>query len=447
MTPQPDLLDSLPSDGMATRVAALAMLEQVLARKVMLDLVLERERAFLDLEYTRDRAFTRMLVATVLRRKGQMDDLIARASKKGEMPRPEAIKWILYIGIAQILFMDVADHAAVDTSVTLTAERGMDGKKGFVNAILRRMTAEGRQWLAAQDAAALNVPDWLYAQWVNDYGAPRAKEIALASLEEAALDITVKNQADAKEWALKLATTVLPTGSLRRPSGGHVADLEGFQEGAWWVQDASSALPVKLMGDVKDAHVLDLCAAPGGKTAQLAARGARVTAVDRSASRMAVLQQNIKRLGLDENVQTIIEDGAVWKPKQLFTHILLDAPCSATGTIRRHPDLLALKTAKDQDGLMGIQERLLENAGAILENGGVLVYCTCSLQKDEGERQIERFLATHPDFRRVPVRKEEFGGVDGLINSEGDVRVLPQALKETGGMDGFFISRLQKIIN
>lgn len=446
MTPQPDLLDTLPSDGMTTRVAALAMIEQVLGRKVMLDLVLERERTFLDLD-SRDRAFTRMLVATVLRRKGQMDDLIARASKKGEAPRPEAIKWILYIGIAQILFMDVADHAAVDTSVTLTAQRGMDGKKGFVNAILRRMTSDGRHWLTMQDAAALNMPEWLYAQWINDYGAPRAQEIAYASLEEAALDITVKNQADAKEWALKLATTVLPTGSLRRPSGGHVTDLAGFEDGAWWVQDASSALPVKLMGDVQDANVLDLCAAPGGKTAQLAARGAKVTAVDRSASRMAVLQQNIERLGLSDRVQTVIEDGAVWKPKQLFTHILLDAPCSATGTIRRHPDLLSLKGAKDQDGLMGIQERLLANAAALLETGGVLVYCTCSLQKDEGERQIESFLAAHPDFSRVPVRKEEFGGVDGLVNSEGDVRVLPQALRDSGGMDGFFISRLQKKSN
>ncbi len=444
MTAQADMLDDLGGDGIAARLTALKMLEQILGRKVMLDAVLEREKSFLDLD-SRDRAFVRMMVSTVLRRKGQMDDLIGRAINKGDLPRPEKLKWILYLGIAQILFMDVADHAAVDTSVTLAAQEGMEGKKGFVNAILRRVVGEGREWLGKQDVAALNVPEWLYHQWINDYGSVRAKDIALASLEEAHLDITVKNKDAAKEWALKLATTVLPTGSLRRPSGGHVADLAGFEDGEWWVQDASSALPVKLMGEVRDARVLDLCAAPGGKTAQLAANGAKVTALDRSAARMATLNDNIKRLGLSENVQTIIEDGSVWKPKDKFQFVLLDAPCSATGTIRRHPDLLSLKTPKDQEGLMSIQQRLLANTVDLLETGGILVYCTCSLQKDEGERQVDRFLKENPGFRRVPVRKEEFGGLDGLVNSEGDVRILPQSLKESGGMDGFFISRLRKV--
>ena len=442
MSSQPDLLEELPGDGMPARVAALKILEQVLGRKVMLDSVLEREKTFLDLP-ARDRAFVRMMVATVLRRKGQMDDLIARSTNKGEAPRPESLRWVLYLGIAQILFMDVANHAAVDISVTLASQNGLEGKKGFVNAILRRMTADGGAWLAKQDAAALNMPDWLYLQWINDYGAVRAKEIALACLDEAALDISVKDESERDEWARKLSSFVLPTGSLRRV-GGFVPSLPGFEDGAWWIQDASSALPVRMLGDVKDATVLDLCAAPGGKTAQLAAAGAKVVALDRSAARMALLNENTRRLGLSERVQTIIEDGSVWAPKQKFTHILLDAPCTATGTIRRHPDLLTLKNPKDQDGLTSIQGRLLANAANLLENGGVLVYCTCSLQKDEGERQIDRFLEGHADFRRVPIRKEEFGGIDGLVNAEGDVRVLPQALKEQGGMDGFFISRLQK---
>lgn len=447
MTPQPDMFEEAGNDdGLAARHAALKILEQVFARKVMLDSVLEREPSFLALPTTRDRAFVRMLVATVLRRRGQMDDLIIRASdKKGELPRPEILKWIIYLGIAQILFMDVANHAAVDTSVTLASQCGLDGKKGFVNAILRRMTAEGKNWVASQDAAALNIPEWLYTQWINDYGAVRARDIALASLDEASLDITVKNSDEAKDWALKLATSILPTGSLRRPSGGHVTDLPGFEDGAWWVQDASSALPVKLMGEVAGVRVLDLCAAPGGKTAQLAAAGAKVTALDRSASRMATLNDNLKRLNLASNVQTIIEDGSVWKPKDTFQMVLLDAPCSATGTIRRHPDLLSLKGAKDQMGLMSIQERLLDNAAILVESGGMIVYCTCSLQKDEGERQVERFLKTHSNFRRIPVRKEEFGGIDGLVNSDGDVRILPQSLKEQGGMDGFFISRLKRV--
>ncbi len=441
---QPDLLEDLPGDGLPSRVAALKILDQILGQKKMLDAVLEHEKTFNDLPQ-RDRAFVRMLVATILRRRGQLDDLINRALNKGDAPRPESLRWILYVGITQILFMDVADHAAVDTAVTLTQQQGMEGKKGFVNAILRRMTGEGRGWLTKQDEAALNIPAWLYEQWTNDYGAVRAKDIALASLTEAPLDFSVKNPDEREEWSHKLATRQLPTGTIRRPAGGNVADLDGFADGAWWVQDASSALPVRLMGDVKDKTVLDLCAAPGGKTAQLAAAGAKVTALDRSASRMATLNDNLKRLGLSDKVQAIIEDGSVWKPREQFDVILLDAPCSATGTIRRHPDLLALKTYKDQEGLMSIQERLLANAAQMLKSGGMMMYCTCSLQKAEGEGQILRFLKSHPNFRRIPMRKEEFGGMDGFVNSEGDIRILPYLLKEHGGMDGFFISRLQKI--
>lgn len=441
---QPDLLEDLPSgDGLASRAAALGILEQVFGQKKMLDSVLERDKIFMNLPQ-RDRAFVRMLVATVFRRKGQLDDLIERTLNKGEAPRPEMLRWILYMGIAQILFMDVASHAAVDTAVTLAGQNHMEGKKGFVNAVLRRMVSDGPAWLKSQDVAALNVPAWLYAPWVEDYGLVRAKEIALASLEEACLDLTVKNEPDLEQWARKLAADILPTGSLRRPAGGNVADLAGFKEGEWWVQDASAALPVQLFGSIAGATVLDLCAAPGGKTAQLAARGARVVALDRSAARMTVLQDNVKRLGFEERVQTVIEDGGMWRPREKFSHILLDAPCTATGTIRRHPDLLVLKNEKDQAGLINIQERLLCAAAQMLEQGGTLIYCTCSLQKAEGENQIERFLESHSDMHRLPVRKEEFGRIDGLVNSEGDIRILPQHLKDKGGMDGFFIARMQK---
>lgn len=444
MSGQLDLLsEEAASDGLAIRRVALKILEQILGRKKMLDDAIAQDAAFNALPQ-RDRAFVRMLVATVLRRRGQLDDLIAKALAKGEQPRPETLKWILYIGITQILFMDVANHAAVDTSVTLASEHGMEGKKGFVNAVLRRMTGEGQKWVDAQDAAELNFPAWLYGQWVASYDVVRAKNIALASLEEAALDFSVKDLSRRDEWSLKLATRKLPTDSLRRPAGGNVTDLEGFSDGEWWVQDASSALPVRLFNDLSGKTVLDLCAAPGGKTAQLAARGANVIALDRSASRMAQVNENMTRLGLMDKVQTIIEDGSVWKPKQKFTHILLDAPCTATGTIRRHPDLLVLKNEKDQAGLVSIQERLLKNAAEMLEVGGTLIYCTCSLQKAEGEEQIERFLLAHRNMRRLPVMKEEVGGIEGVINSEGDVRILPYHLKDDGGMDGFFISRLEK---
>jgi len=442
MTIQEDLLDGSSGDGLAARRAALRALEKILGQKKMLDTVLAEEKYFADLP-VRDRPFVRMMVSTVLRRKGQLDDLIARALNK-EAPRPETLKFILYLGTAQILFMDVANHAAVDTSVSLTGEAGMESKKGFINAVLRRMTSEGNHWLQSQDAAALNIPSWLYQQWIASYGVVRAKDIANALLQQAPLDITVKKSLDAEKIRVDLAARKLATGSLRREEGGMVEDLPGFDAGDWWIQDASSALPVKLMGDLSGKTVLDMCAAPGGKTMQLADAGAKVIALDRNANRMKDLRANVARMKFEGSVECVIEDGAEWKPRQSFTHILLDAPCTATGTARRHPDLLFLKTEKDQNALIATQERLLNNAAKILEPGGMLVYCTCSLQKAEGEEQVDKFLQSHPDFKRAPVRREEFGGMDGFVSSEGDVRVLPYLLKDEGGMDGFFISRLQK---
>jgi len=440
---QLDFLTDAVMDGLGTRVCALEILSKVLGQKKMLESVLESEKIFLSFD-TRDRAFVRMMVATVLRRKGQMDDLIARYLEKGQSPHPENLRWILYLGIAQIIFMDVPDHAAVDTAVTLTSKCGLDGKKGFVNALLRRIAREGKPWVDSQDAAQRNIPPWLYQQWIAGYGVARAKQIGLACLTEAPLDITLKDPQTINDWAEKLKANPLSTGSLRRDSGGSVTALPGFDEGAWWVQDAASAIPVKLFGNVAGKTVLDLCAAPGGKTAQLAAAGARVVAVDRSAERMAVLKNNLARLNLLDTVETIIQDGTDYKPRHQFTHILLDAPCSATGTIRRHPDLLHLKTEKDQIGLMGIQDRLLAHAYTLLAPGGMLIYGNCSLQKSEGEIMIDRFLKLHRDMKRMRIRAEEVSGVSEALTPEGDLRFLPSHLSDLGGIDGFYVSRIHK---
>jgi 16S rRNA (cytosine967-C5)-methyltransferase len=444
MTNQNQHQETSDDTGLASRQAALSLLAQILGSKKMLDFALDNDSGFLSLPQ-RDRAFVRMMVTTILRRRGQLDDLIAKGLSKGEAPRPEKMLHILYIGICQILFMDVANHAAVDTSVELTALNNMDGKKAFVNAILRRMSVEGKTWVEAQDAAKLNIPPWIYDQWIADYGTVRAKDIAMASLAEAALDITIKKPSRKNEFGQKLEAVLLPTGTLRRPHGGTVTDFSGFEDGDWWVQDASSAIPAALFGDIEGKTVLDLCAAPGGKTMQLAAQGAKVVAVDRSASRMKSLSENLKRVGLSDNVTVVIEDGAVWKPKEKFDFVLLDAPCSATGTIRRHPDLLSLKSPKDQAGLEAIQERLLDNVINLLNVGGVLMYCTCSLQKAEGEHKVEKFLNTHTNFGRLPIRREEFGNIEGMVNADGEVRILPYHLKDAGGMDGFFIARLKRL--
>lgn len=432
------------AEGLNARLCALSILQQVLGQKRPLDQVLDSEPSLHRLD-ARDRGFIRMLVSTTLRRKGQIDDLISRALQKGEEPRPESLRHVLYIGITQILFMDVPDHAAVDTSVTLAGQGGLERQKGFVNAVLRRMISEGREWVKKQDEVALNFPDWILRAWIEDYELSKALEIATASLAEASLDITVKKKEEEKLWAGTLEASVLPTGSLRRSGGGNVADLPGLAEGSWWVQDASSALPVRLMGDIAGKNIIDLCAAPGGKTMQLAAAGAHVTAVDRSASRMRILQENLDRTGLSSHVETVISDGAEWRPKQQADIVLVDAPCTATGTIRRHPDLLHLKSERDLKQLVDVQARLLDNAAGMVGRGGFIYYCTCSLQKDEGERQVDRFVRDFPAFKRTSFTARELDGLEAAITDYGDIRLLPYHLTPQGGMDGFFIARLEKI--
>lgn len=426
------------SDGLQPRLIAMHLIDQVLQKKRALDEVLQNDSDFKSLP-DRDRGFARMLAATTLRRMGQIDALILQAMDQGEIPRPQRLHDLLRIGCTQIFFMDVPDHAAVDTTVRLAREK----QRGFVNAVMRRMTAEGREWIKGQ-SEALNFPDWLYDQWVNDYGEDGALAIARASLSEASLDITVKREDEVMIWAGTLDAVKLSSGSLRRPAGGRIEDMKGFEQGAWWIQDASAALPVRLLGNVSGKHVVDMCCAPGGKTAQLAAAGAFVTAVDRSAARMRKVYQNLERLGLSEQVETVISDGSIWRPKEASQFVLLDAPCTATGTIRRHPDILHLKEENDQMRLIDIQARLLRNAAQIVAPGGILIYCTCSLQKEESERQVLQFLSDNGDFDIVPINSGEIGGAKDVIDENGFARILPFHMAARGGMDGFFIARLCK---
>jgi 16S rRNA (cytosine967-C5)-methyltransferase len=426
------------SDGLLTRQIAYDLLNQILGQKKPMDQVFSHYKGFNGLE-SRDINFVRMLVATCLRRKGQLDQVIEYCQDKPKPLSPKNIYIVLYIGLCQILFMDVTDHAAVNTTVELAKKQNMERQKGFINAVLRRVIREKEKIYFDEIS---NIPDWLMSVWEKDYGRETAKEIALYSLKEAPTDITIKDS-DTAEWLERLGGVVLKTESLRLSSGG-VTELEGFREGAWWVQDASAALPVKLMGDLTDKNIIDLCAAPGGKTMQLAAKGANVIAVDRSEKRLERLHENLKRCGLDKNVRVEMADGATWQPDEKADIVLLDVPCSATGTIRRHPDLMYLKTPKDIESLKDIQKRLLLNAAQMLKPEGVLLYCTCSLQKEEGEEQVAQFLEENPKFERIPIKTEEIGGVSELINADGELRILPHYLKECGGMDGFFVARLIK---
>ncbi len=426
--------------GLPARQAALGLLRAVLVHARPLEETFEQDADITALA-PRDRAFARLLVATVLRRLGQLDALIT-ASLAHRLPRRAVgVRDVLRLGAAQLLCLDTPPHAAVATAVALAEADGLAGYKGLVNAVLRRLGREGPARFAAQDAARLNTPDWLWQAWTAAHGEATTRAIAAAHLDEAPLDLSVK--AEPAAWADRLAATLLPTGTLRRPSGGLVTELPGHAGGAWWVQDAGAALPARLFGDVAGLPVADLCAAPGGKTAQLAAAGARVTAIDRSAGRLALVRGNLDRLGLD--AELIAADAADWRPATPFPAVLLDAPCTSTGTIRRHPDIQRLKGPGDVAALAGVQARLLAHAGTLTAPGGLLVYCTCSLQPEEGRRQVEAFLAAGAPFRREPIDAAEIGGLAEAVRPDGDVQTLPCHAAAWGGVDGFYICRLRRV--
>lgn len=414
---------------MSARAVALSVLNDIFFRGKSMDEGFERARDFPKLE-PRDRAFARLLVTTVLKRARQMDEALAKLLKDplSELRPPQLIN-LFRLGIAQFAFLETPAHAVVDTCVDMAGKQ-----KSLVNAVMRRLTREGFTHLEPRDAGRVNTPDWLWQKWMDDYGVETALGIAAANLAEAPVDFTVKS--DAEGWARKLDATLLPTGSLRKPSGGFIPDLAGYNDGEWWVQGAAAALPAKVLGDVRGKTVVDLCAAPGGKTAQLAAAGADVFAIDRSAPRMKRLEENMSRLKLA--VATVVADGGQWQPPKKVDAVLLDAPCTATGTIRHQPDVLHAKEIADHDKHVALQRKLMLNAVKMLKDGGQMIYCTCSLQKDEGERQADWLLAQGLGVRLVPI---EWPEISGMITPRGEIRTLPSHWLELGGMDGFYVAK------
>jgi 16S rRNA (cytosine967-C5)-methyltransferase len=431
--------------GLAARRIAADILEGVLRRHRPLDDELEERAAHPDFGTLapRDRALVRSLVATVLRRLGTLRHLLAQWLKlPADAPRVETA---LLLGTAQILWLEVPDHAAVDLAVRLVqADRRATRYAGLVNAVLRRFTREGTQLLSTVDSGALDTPQWLMARWEKHYGAETARAIAVANSHEPALDLTVRN--DPEHWANVFGGRVLPTGSVRAIVHGPIAQLPGYGDGAWWVQDAAAALPAKLLGDVRGLAVADLCAAPGGKTAQLAAAGARVVAVDRAPDRLERLRQNLTRLQL--TAETLTADATEWQAGP-FDAVLLDAPCSSTGTIRRHPDIPWLKRVSDITALAALQRRLVERAVQLTKPGGTLLYCSCSLEPEEGIEIVRDLLSHTPSLLRRPISAGEVHGHSEWLTADGDLRTLPCHLPDPdsrmAGLDGFYAARLQRI--
>ncbi|MEA2868939.1 MAG: rRNA (cytosine967-C5)-methyltransferase [Bradyrhizobium sp.] len=443
---------ALPSEvpGLAARRIAADILDGVLHKHRTLDEQLDGAAAHPGLKALsdRDRALMRRLVATILRRLGTLGHVLSRLLDRGiptDAPRAQSA---LLIGAAQILWMDVPDHAAVDLSVRLVqSDRRAAKYAGLVNAVLRRCAREGQPLIDEVKSQTLDVPPWLLERWIAHYGETVARDIVTAIGHEPSLDITVKS--DAAQWATRLHGETLPTGTVRTLLQGSVTMLPGFTEGQWWVQDAAAALPARLFGDVAGKTIADLCAAPGGKTAQLVQAGARVTAVDRSPNRMTRLRDNLARLGLE--AEAVVTDAAEWQGGNnsgSFDGVLVDAPCSSTGTIRRHPDVAWLRQEADIGALMALQKRLLQKAVALLRPGGTLVYCTCSLEPEEGEQAISALLAAESAMRRVPIDAGEVAGLTEIVTAEGDLRTLPCHLPRDeprlGGLDGFYAARLVK---
>lgn len=428
------------------REAAARICARVLEQRMFLDDAERLEEPLLRALKPSDRAMARRLVLETLRRLGEIDGIVdARLSH----PLPDeaaGVRAILRVLAAETVFLGGAAHAAVGEAVALT-KRVKPRFSSLVNAVGRKIAQYGEQPRAVSAAgAASNTPEWLREQLIDDWGAATTANVMLAHAKGAPLDLTVKNPAAAEEWAQHLGGTVTPTGSVRLGPSGAVPDLPGYDAGAWWVQDAAAALPVMALAPTRGERVLDLCAAPGGKTMQLAAAGADVVALDLSERRMRRVDQNLRRTRLP--AQLIVADALQWRPQggALFDAVLLDAPCTATGTIRRHPDLPHVKDLSDLDDLTSAQDALLDAAWALVRPGGRLVFCTCSLLHAEGEDRADAAMARWPDAQAPAFPADgPLGAVaraDDL--STGHVRTTPAMWRDLGGMDGFFIARFVK---
>ncbi len=422
--------------GLDARRAALHALDAVLEDDKPLDVAWRDAK--IDKLDARDAGFARLLVLTTLRRLGSIDAVIDRFVAKRPVGKNRLGVQIMRIAGAELMALDGAAHAAVDSAVRL-AKMMPDTRRlsGMVNAVCRRMAENGTRMFDELDTEATDTPAWLWERLKDAYGDDEARAIAVAHRHGAPLDLMPARDAD--DWALKLEGHVTPFGTVRL-DGGSVTALEGYEDGAWWVQDAAATLPVRLLGDMKGRRVLDLCAAPGGKTMQLTAAGAEVTALDISKPRMRRMRENLLRTRT--SVKVVIADALDWEPEEPFDAILLDAPCSATGTIRRHPDLPYLKSGSELSALLPLQDALLQRAWGWLARGGTMVYATCSLLPEEGEARVNAFLGTQPDARLIPIQAEE--GIAPEMIRQGMLRSLPSHWPDIGGLDGFFAARIER---
>lgn len=427
--------DETADIGVEARVAAGVLLNAALSRRGGLDeaLALPAVTALPG----PDRAFARAVAMAALRRLGEIDQILNRKLQKSP---PEAVRTILRVALAQTLVLGTPAFAAVSTAVKL-AEREAKTRpyKALVNAVLRGIEREGP---GPTDAVG-NLPDWIAARWKQTYGEAALQGLALAATQEPATDLSLKPDQDPAALAALVEGEVLPGGSVRTALRGDVATWPGYEDGSWWVQDAAAAVPVRLLAPTAGETALDMCAAPGGKTLQIAASGARVAALDRSDARLNRLRQNLARTGMTAEIAVMPAED--WLDSRTFDAVLLDAPCTATGTFRRNPEVLRTTKPAEIGKLADVQHRLLDAAAERVRPGGRLVYCVCSLEREEGETQIIAFLRRNPAFRTAAADPGAVGAPVEALTPEGWLRILPSMWADRGGLDGFFAARLERV--
>ena len=384
-----------------------------------------------------DNAFITMLVLTSLRHLVYIRKILKKLITQKLSRQNPLAQYALFLGATELLYMHTPDYAVIDSYVTIIKTRTNRYIGGFVNAVLRRISLSKNEFISADKGEFF--PQSFRTILRHSYSAKTIAAIEKASQLEPCLDITSISPSFFADG------TILPLGTIRLFHKGKISSLPGYSKGTWWVQDFSASLPVKMLGDIAGKKVLDLCAAPGGKTAQLLCGKALVSCLDISHERLAILKENLARLHLKPQ-QIICQDGPSFleQSSQQFDIVLLDAPCSATGTLRRHPEIVHTKTADDIAKQSALQKRFLDTVDRVIAPQGLLLYCTCSLCHEEGEEQIAYFLRNNPTYQIVNLQPQIPANLSEIVTSEGFIRILPQHLLSFGGADGFFIACLKK---
>ena len=431
--------NNINNDGAYTRKKAIEILVKILENNKPLDNAFEestKKSSHFSNLINEDKSFCRLLISTTLRNLISIDYLLTKFLSKPLNKTPLKVLMILRINVAQSFFLKTPDHAVVNTSVELSGKKW----KGLVNGVSReilRNKDKAKKYLNESD----KVPNWLLKRWKRDWS-KNYKDIFKGHLNlNPPIDLYVKNNAN--YWARKLNGKKLGNNCVRLFTPGLITNLEGYELGEWWIQDYSSQIPVNLLEIQNNDDVLDLCAAPGGKTAQLISLGAKVTSIDNNKKRLFRLEQNLKRL----NYKAIIRNKDIrnFSTQKTWSKIILDAPCSSTGTLRKNPEIMYQKKESDIVSLSKLQSDLLDTAWDLLKEDGTLIYCTCSLEKEEGENQIENFIKRKKNSLLDEINTSEIDKKLNVSNQNKWLRIFPNSLNYKGGNDGFFIARIKKI--